>query len=239
MTASLRRHITLHAELIGINKAKLVFSLLLKEPTSSRAQRLLWLLEALRKAETLRLQVMRIKSSIRAMAGSSVNLWALTGDPSGKRAIAESNAELRRLVNAINDRLKRYQFTPAIRVAEAEPLRLIESKQCLSKADVEEAIAAGWLVEFASNGRIANFRNCHEHTCQKLFWNEDAKAKFCTPTCRKKFYSSDPEHKLKRNERLKQKRRDERAAAAKEFEDLKTDLQNRRKFPKSPTRRVQ
>src|SRR5690349_3656975 len=181
MTTSLRRHTKtnkLEAEIIGINKAKLIFSLLLKEPSSERVQRLLWLLEALRKAETLRLEIMKINSFSRVMERSRINLLALTGDPTGKKAIAETSKELRKLVIAINDRLKRYHFCPAVRVLEPEPLGLIESKQCLIKADSEEAIAAGWLLEFAGNGRgsypasILDFRNCHEQSCQKLFWNK-------------------------------------------------------------------
>lgn len=217
MNARLRRHtkrLKIQAEIIGLNKAKLIFSLLLKEPASAHVQRLMWLLEALRRAEKLRLEIMEIKLQVAAMGSSAMNLWVLTGDPTGERTIARTGAELKRLVSAINERLKRYQFTPAIRVLEPEPLGLIENKQYLNKTETEEAIAAGWMVEFASNGHglypaaILNFRICREQTCQKLFWNEDKKAHYCSPACRKRFYSSNPEHKLKRNERLKRQRRE-------------------------------
>jgi hypothetical protein len=228
MTTHLRRHTTLtrlEDELADINKVKRLLRELLFNKTSERGQRLLWLLDALRKAESMRLAIVELKEPI----GGSINLWALSSRMPGA---SELKLELHRLLREINQRLERYELTPEVSVIDWTLIRFDRSSR---KADADEVVLAGWLVDFATNGRgrfpaaILDFRNCLERTCQKLFWNPDQKAKFCRATCRKKYHASDPEKKQQRNEKLRMARRQQNEAAKRQLEDLKRDLQQSRK----------
>lgn len=218
---------TLTRPLVELEKAVWLLRKLLAK--SVQGERLRGLLDELRKAETLRLKVLELKTLSRY---GSLALLAGEGDPAAR--IPVLNLELQGWLRKINDRLKRYHFTSAVRVIEPTYDGLVKSARSTKRADADqwEAQATVWLVELATNGSgrspadILKFRNCLLEECGKLFYAITGHQKHCSATCRKKFHSSSPESHKKRSDYMKKYRREEKRL---KDEALQRARQSRRK----------
>jgi hypothetical protein len=187
----------LMTSLFDLKKAEFILRALYDELNSGKDGRLLWLLEALKRAERLRLHLYNP-----SVYGSLARLGPTP------EVLAK---DLRSLLKEIAERLCRYRFTLGVSGTPTfVSLRMDEIPTIGTPAT--EGTVARWLVELATNGRgavsatIGNFRNCRLEQCQKLFFAMTDHQKYCSVKCRQKVFSSTPEFREKHRIAVRQAR---------------------------------
>lgn len=226
------------ARSVSTEKRDAVLHLMSTEKPAN-VKRLMWLLDALRRAEKLRKELFELKAYKDARPYGSLSLLGRDPVPEIKRL----DLELHGLLGEIAGKLKRYHRTTTIHVIEPEYYSLVKSEHSTKKADQREALGALYLVEFASNGSgrfeadICKFRNCYIESCGKLFCAATESQRFCSDSCRKKFYTGNDEYKAKRAAHVREERRKLRDRT--QAEDLTRQLAELRNSKSSIKRRIQ
>ena len=168
---------------------------------SAEAGRVLKLLQLLRQAEELRLQLFK-RAQIEKGPGKLTYPYG------------QDDSDLRRCTNEINVHLGRYRWTPKITAPQF--YRLDDSPIWHEgKSTNRENWAVRWLLWQAYQGAglipapILRFRQCEE--CHSWFYAKTDHAKFCPGNnCRKKFHSHNPEFKEKRAKYMQARRLSEK-----------------------------
>ena len=205
---------------------------------SSRVDRVVWLLEALIKAESLRLQLYGPASDHLLVSDHPRQPWAT-------RWVSKSNPsqppkynpdrmvftdpelhalhmQFKSLMREIEEKLKRYRWTPTVRCGGIEGglgVRYIWPNK--SAEDSWENWAVLWLIGHAaqessgaSPGLILRFRHCLQ--CGIWFYATTDHQKHCSIRCRRKFYTQSPEYRAERAKYMKKHRREAKERAARQ-----------------------
>ena len=171
--------------------------------TSPRVDRVLWLLEALIKAERLRLQLYEATYIGTGNSISVTSRYDAIRDSFADPQLQALNLEFQETLKQIEQSLKRYRWTPTIRSGDFYGLteRHIWPKK--SAEDNWENWAVFWLINHAAEGSsgrsqslILRFRRCRQ--CQTWLYARTKHQEHCSARCRKKLHSESPEFKGKR-----------------------------------------
>lgn len=181
-----------------------------REPKSACVVRVLWMLNALRLADELRSRLYE------ASWNSTDELLDEAETISFRDPKLQSlNLEFRTLIRNIQERLKRYRWTPTIDDFEFAGLQRGSAWSARSDADEWENRAIDYLLMKATSaaGRapaeIGRLRSCR--TCGKWFYAATDHQTNCSTQCRKKFHSESPEAHAKRAEYMRIYRQDQKA----------------------------
>jgi hypothetical protein len=169
------------------------------EPRSASVKRVLWLLEALRDAETLRIQLYEATEALRD------SLPVMQCDEEGRISFADAevetkNLQFQKLIREIEHRLKRYRWTPTIDHVEFAALH--QSYVWPRKSEQWENVAVEYLLRMAGRGgfgrtpsEIRRLRRCRQ--CQKWFYATTEHQTSCSHRCRNISHSESPEAKAR------------------------------------------
>jgi hypothetical protein len=200
------------------------------EPNKPCVKRMLWLIEALRSAESLRVRLYEA-------AGFESPQWPLVSPYQGisdgfsDSQLQELNLAFRSLMNEIEGNLKRYRWHPTVRCGSFLGLTSMYTWSREDSKDQNwENWAVYWLIGQATQGSsgratslILRFRNCRQ--CQTLFYALTDHQQCCTAACRKKFHAekvlSTPEGRAKHAADMKERRRLQREREARQDALLK------------------
>jgi predicted nucleic acid-binding Zn ribbon protein len=163
---------------------------------SPSVSRVLWLLQALIRAENFRI---RLYSA--ALTDPGKYDWAFGGFTDSD--LREQSRQFDRLLSEIEKGLKRYQWTPTVRCGDVQ---LGLGVNYIWPKDSEESNWENWAVFWligqasresggSSQGLILRFRHCLQ--CGTWFYAVTEHQKFCTQRCRKNSHSSTPEAREK------------------------------------------
>ena len=197
------------------------------KPSSPSAERVLWLLQALRTLETIRLQLsqsaeidwpaivedlgQRVQEPQDIPPGYGIQHFS---DPKSEQL----NQEFLKLSKEINGHLKRYQWTPAINFPGffVPPMRT-NNWSAGSSEDNWENAAVDWLLGHATMGGtyhspcfILRFRQCRR--CRTWFYATTDTNVHCSAACRQKLYSESPEFRRTRAQYMKRWRKEDNEA---------------------------
>lgn len=208
------------------------------EPTSPGVARVLWLLEALIKAENLRIQLYEPAADHLLVAdhhGFPLR-WVSKSNPDQPPSydpdrqifidpqLRALNSQFNALLKEIEEKLKRYRWTPTVRCGDVRiglGVQYIWPRK--SEQDSWENWAVFWLIGHAamgssgrSPGLILRFKHCLQ--CGVWFYASMEHQKHCSTRCRKKFHSESPEFRKKRANYMSKYRLKERAEETRSWE---------------------
>jgi predicted nucleic acid-binding Zn ribbon protein len=221
------------------------------EPTSPRARRVLWLLEALIKAENLRIELYELAADhLLVTDHRGVSRWVSKSNPDQAPKYDPdegvfTDPQLRALelqfngvLKEIEQKLKRYRWTPTVRCGEFHGLMERYIWPTKSEEDSWENWAVFWLIGHAtmdssgrSPGLILRFKHCRQ--CGVWFYAVTEHQEHCSERCRRKFYSQGPEYRAARAAYMRKHRRD-----IKEMQRRQDEARRRRSVTESKERTV-